>query len=173
MVFDDAPEETAAVESPFEAAAAEEQPIPSSHAEAGSPGPVDEQVYGMPEEPAAVEAPGEQPEPPPAVEQSEASPFGEEPMVLPAEEPEPPQAESDITATLTMADLYARQGYVTAAREIYERILATDPRNVSVKARLSALPLGDAQSPEVKRRETVQRLEKWLTRVARHEGRHV
>ncbi|MHB9001476.1 MAG: tetratricopeptide repeat protein, partial [Thermoanaerobaculia bacterium] len=133
-------------------------------------GPAGVQAFERPE--TAEELPTAQAEPPPA-EPNEAPPVVERPMVRREEEREPTHAESDLTATLTMADLYSRQGYVTAAREIYERILATDPGNVAVRQRLSALPLGDAQSPEVRRRETVQRLEKWLTRVARHEGRHV
>lgn len=115
-----------------------------------------------------------EPEPAPLqAEGPETPPFEEEPVPPAGEEPRIEYPEDALTATLTMADLYARQGYVTSAREIYERILATDPHNLSVRGKLTALPLGDARSPEVRRRESVQRLEKWLTRVGRHEGRHV
>jgi tetratricopeptide (TPR) repeat protein len=144
--------------------------------------PEGEQEFTMPEEPEPrlAETPpwSEEvprvPEPAPLeAETPETSPFEEEPVPPAGEEPRSEHPEDALTATLTMADLYARQGYVTAAREIYERILAANPHDLAVRGKLSALPLGDAQSPEVKRREAVQRLENWLTRVGRHEGRHV
>ena len=41
--------------------------------------------------------------------------------------------------TLTMADLYARQGLIEDAKTIYEHILARDPNNDVVREKLSAL----------------------------------
>lgn len=50
----------------------------------------------------------------------------------------PPPAD-DFAKTITMADLYAGQGLVDEARDIYEDILARDPENASVRAKLEAL----------------------------------
>ena len=93
------------------------------------------------------------------------------PVVLPEDEeadifapaaPEPatPHAE-ELTNTLTMADLYARQGLVNEARHIYENILARDPGNIDVRAKL------DAITPHVNPK--IERLERWLAKVARKE----
>jgi hypothetical protein len=49
----------------------------------------------------------------------------------------PPQEE--ITNTLTMADLYARQGLTADAKQIYENILQRDPHNEVVREKLAAL----------------------------------
>lgn len=58
----------------------------------------------------------------------------------------------DFTNTLTMADLYARQGLTADARHIYENILARDPGHATVRAKLDALlappPAPAAASPE-------------------------
>ena len=79
--------------------------------------------------------------------------------------PEPvPQAE-DFTNTLTMAELYARQGLASDARHIYENILARDPDNLDVRARLDAL------TPRVNPK--IERLERWLSKVSRREVDHV
>ncbi|HEX8153864.1 MAG TPA: hypothetical protein VF698_12095, partial [Thermoanaerobaculia bacterium] len=51
----------------------------------------------------------------------------------PVDEPE------DFTNTITMADLYARQGLIDDARHIYEHILHRDPANEAVQAKLAAL----------------------------------
>jgi hypothetical protein len=58
-----------------------------------------------------------------------------------------------------MADLYARQGLVDDARHIYETILAREPENAAVGAKLAALDRG----------RTVRRLENWLAKVSRRE----
>lgn len=55
----------------------------------------------------------------------------------------PPDAD-DFAKTITMADLYAGQGLIDEARDIYEDILARDPNNVSIRAKLEAL---DHQPP--------------------------
>jgi len=75
--------------------------------------------------------------------------------------PEPqPQAE-ELTNTLTMADLYARQGLVNEARHIYENILSRDPANTDVRAKL------DAITPRMNPK--IERLERWLAKVSRKE----
>ncbi len=64
----------------------------------------------------------------------------------------------DAADTITMADLYARQGLVDDARHIYENILARDPANGEVRAKLGALtPPGNPK---------VAKLEQWLAKVS-------
>ena len=67
----------------------------------------------------------------------------------------------DVSNTITMADLYVRQGLVDDARHIYENILARHPGNADVRAKLEAL------SPRVNRK--VATLERWLAKVSRKE----
>ena len=67
----------------------------------------------------------------------------------------------DAANTVTMADLYVRQGLVEEARHIYEHILARDGGNAEVRAKLDAL------APRVNPR--VVALERWLGKVARRE----
>lgn len=81
----------------------------------------------------------------------------------------PASANEDVTDTLTMADLYVRQGLVADARHIYENILQRDPGNEAVREKLAALGGGDAQ-PGNRR---IARLEGWLAKVARREVSHV
>jgi hypothetical protein len=79
-----------------------------------------------------------------------------------------------------MADLYARQGLVADARQIYEHLLQRDPGNDDVRAKLELLG-GDAAAaaPPADGLESatapspasgtsaakVARLERWLARV--------
>ena len=72
---------------------------------------------------------------------------------------EPVHAADDVSSTITMADLYARQGLVDDARHIYETILAREPENAAVAAKLATLERG----------RTVRRLENWLAKVSRRE----
>jgi tetratricopeptide (TPR) repeat protein len=67
----------------------------------------------------------------------------------------------ELTNTLTMADLYERQGLVHEAQHIYENILARDPENSDVRAKLEAV------APRVNPK--IERLERWLAKVARKE----
>ncbi|HET7706481.1 MAG TPA: tetratricopeptide repeat protein, partial [Thermoanaerobaculia bacterium] len=53
--------------------------------------------------------------------------------------PPPPAGADDFAKTLTMADLYANQGLIDEARDIYEDVLARDPDNAVVLAKLQAL----------------------------------
>jgi tetratricopeptide (TPR) repeat protein len=71
----------------------------------------------------------------------------------------------DAANTVTMADLYVRQGLVEEARHIYEHLLARDPGNAEVRAKL------DAIAPRVNPRVAV--LERWLTKVSKREAGRV
>lgn len=72
----------------------------------------------------------------------------------------------DVANTLTMADLYARQGLADEARHIYENLLARDPANEDVRAKLDALNAPPSPPPSDTK---VQRLERWLSKVSRKE----
>jgi hypothetical protein len=82
--------------------------------------------------------------------------------------PPPPPAE-DFSKTLTMADLYANQGLIDDARSIYEDILARDPDNAVVRARIDSLAAPPPPPPVQARTANpkVRRLEEWLSRVKR------
>ncbi len=69
---------------------------------------------------------------------------------------------ADFASTLTMAELYERQGLVHEARHIYEDILAREPGNDEVRTKLDAL------TPHVNPK--IDRLERWLTKVSRKEA---
>lgn len=85
--------------------------------------------------------------------------------------------------TVTLADLYERQGYPEKAIEIYQRILLQDPENRAVHDKIASLMLrmaGEApEGPPVHqedveralRRKRVTVLQDWLRRV--REGSHV
>ena len=62
--------------------------------------------------------------------------------------PPPPPSNDDFAKTIIMADLYANQGLVDEARDIYEDILARDPDNLAVQKKLEALSLASAPSQE-------------------------
>ncbi|HET8799144.1 MAG TPA: tetratricopeptide repeat protein [Thermoanaerobaculia bacterium] len=130
-------------ESPFE-----EEPAPAALADAlAIEAPAGIQVESAP---VAAETPA------PLLDPEEADVFA------PAEA-EAVAAPQDITDTLTMADLYARQGLVDEARTIYEHILAREPENVQVREKLAAL------APAAPVSEKVEKLERWLARVSRRE----
>jgi tetratricopeptide (TPR) repeat protein len=59
----------------------------------------------------------------------------------------PPPDPDDFARTITMADLYANQGLIDEARDIYEDVLLRDPSNESVRAKLEALSTA-APAPE-------------------------
>jgi len=71
----------------------------------------------------------------------------------------PPQ--SDVADTITMADLYAKQGLIEEARHIYENILTRDPENASVRAKLEDI------SPRTNPK--IAKLEGWLARMSKRE----
>jgi len=99
-----------------------------------------------------------------------ATPWGSEDepadVFAPTEEEPPPAAAPEPTDTVTMADLYARQGLVSEARRIYESILQRDPDNDAVREKLAALP-------DDRKAAKVARLQEWLSKVARREVSHV
>lgn len=138
-----------------EEATGDVEPMSVAHEES----PFEEPVSGFTSAAFEVEAP--------AGMHIEAAPLSAEmPEELPAEvfdtEDEAPEPTADDTSdTATMADLYVGQGLVEEARHIYERVLARDPGNTDVRAKLDAL------SPRVNPK--VARLEKWLVKVSRRE----
>ena len=84
----------------------------------------------------------------------------------------PVETAGDFTATLTMADLYVQQGLPDEARHIYEKILQRDPDNRDVRDKLSALAAPSTPAPAAKPQNSkVTRLEQWLAKVKREEGR--
>lgn len=89
----------------------------------------------------------------------------------------PPPATDDFAKTITMADLYASQGLVDEARDIYEDILARDPSNSAIRAKLNALSQGapsagasPAEAGAPLQNPKVDKLQKWLSKV---KGREV
>ncbi len=145
---------------PFEESTGDAEPMLAAHDES----PFEEPVEGATVDAFDIEQPGgmhiaaapleaEVPAPPAPLE-DEADVFA--PVVA---ETAPPA--EDITNTLTMAELYERQGLANEAQHIYENILARDPENDGVRAKLDAL------SPRVNPK--IDRLERWLTKVSRKE----
>jgi tetratricopeptide (TPR) repeat protein len=100
----------------------------------------------------------------PMVEASPIAPQNDVADVFEPSNEEP--AREDITSTLTMADLYARQGLISDARQIYETIIHRDPNNDVVRAKLAAL---DVPQGTAGRDPKVVKLEAWLARVGRRE----
>jgi tetratricopeptide (TPR) repeat protein len=137
-------------------ATADDEPMSAAHEES----PFEEPVNTFTADAFEVEAPSGM--------HIESTPLEAE-VPLPVFEPEERVAEgngSDAAITATMADLYVRQGLVEDARHIYENILARDPGNSDVRAKL------DAISPRANPK--VAALERWLTKVSRREtGREV
>ncbi len=71
---------------------------------------------------------------------------------------------SDVTNTVTMADLYAKQGATDKAREIYQSILQREPGNAEVQSKLDGL-----SSAGGGRNAKVDKLEQWLAKVKKRE----
>ncbi|HEY0593127.1 MAG TPA: tetratricopeptide repeat protein [Thermoanaerobaculia bacterium] len=118
---------------------------------------------------AAEEGPEPFPSDEPAVVPEEPALAAEERAPSEAEEPpaSPAAIADDQTATLTMAELYAKQGHDAAARDIYERVLERDPSNEDVRERLAALSGTHASPEREKRHAAAARLERWLEKVGR------
>jgi tetratricopeptide (TPR) repeat protein len=91
--------------------------------------------------------------------------FGTDTTALP-----PDHAADDVTNTITMGDLYARQGLVDDAREIYGRVLERDPGNESIRAKLDHLPQAPAVRSGDDAAAKAARLQAWLSRVKRGSG---
>lgn len=125
-----------------------------------------EQPRGVHIEPAPIYADIPEPLPLPEPEFISRGPSEEADVFAPVDDdlPPPPAPRDDFAKTITMADLYASQGLVDAARDIYEDILARDPGNVSIREKLDALvvvtpPAAAAQNSKV------DKLQKWLSKV--------
>ncbi len=84
-------------------------------------------------------------------------------VFAPAEAPASGTATGDLANTMTMADLYTRQGFPDKAREIYQNILQREPENREVREKLDALAASGARNPKV------VKLEKWLAKVKKRE----
>jgi tetratricopeptide (TPR) repeat protein len=117
-----------------------------------------------------------------ATPEEEPAPFEAErteafPKELPAADGESDEGEEDLRgdaqvdaeiSTLTMADLYARQGHAEAARDIYVRMLERDPSNEEVRRKLDLLgdsPAAAVSTPAARREDAVRKLESWLQKV--------
>lgn len=79
-----------------------------------------------------------------------------------------PAPADDFAKTITMADLYASQGLIDEARDIYEDILARDPSNAAIRAKLDALRV--SPPPSAQQNPKVDKLQKWLSRVKSKEA---
>lgn len=112
----------------------------------------------------------------PVVESEESDVFAPaaapEPFAFEPPPPEPPA--DDIANTITMADLYARQGLTDDARQIYENILARHPENDVVREKLAALepepsapeaPEPEFAAPPSAARAKIDRLQAWLAKI--------
>jgi hypothetical protein len=137
---------------PFEESTGDAEPMLAAHDESPFEEPVDGATVAAfdIEQPSGMHIAAA----PPAPLEDEADVFA--PAVAEAAPPT-----EDVTNTLTMAELYERQGLVHEAQHIYENILARDPDNSDVRAKL------DAVAPRVNPR--IERLERWLNKVARKE----
>lgn len=169
-----------ATENPFGAEQQEEiatgdvEPMRAAHEES----PFEEPVAEYTSAAAAIEEPpgfhfDSAPEtaevPAPVLESEEADVFAP----APAAPSEPPS--DDLANTITMADLYARQGLIDDARQIYENILARHPENEVVREKLSALspepPAAPAPAPEISASPAggatakIERLQSWLSKI--------
>jgi hypothetical protein len=129
------PPEAPAPEAPVEAEVAEQpepepEPPAPEPAEAAEPEPIPV--------PAAAEAEEEERAEPPVADEEEEEGL---PLILPeevrAEEVEEPEPEPLLTET--MAEVYVAQGHHDQAREIYRKLLAQQPGNAALAAKLADL----------------------------------
>lgn len=113
--------------------------------------------------------------PPPVESAPEADPFAsqvagsfssqEAPSPFDDASRPPVAAADDLTATVTMGDLYAQQGYYDSARDIYTKILAAHPDADEVRSKLDALPAGATADHVTRRDVVVRKLQDWLSKV--------
>lgn len=134
--------------------------------EVEQPGEIEMEMPAGPE----MEQPGEIEMEMPAASEPEQP--GEIEMEMPAT-PEDHGEQEDVVATITMGDLYARQGHVERAREIYRQVLAGEPDHSVAKERLASLEADEEQSADVAepsgtpQQMKIRRLEEWLSKVNR------
>jgi tetratricopeptide (TPR) repeat protein len=184
-VFTQAPEHPMDETSPFGSDVSEEiatgdvEPMRVAHSQSPFEEPVADLGYSA-DAFEIEQPPGMHIEPPPLAAELPAPVVDEEEdeVFAPSTEPSfapfapPPVAAGDFAKTITMADLYLDQGLVDEARDIYEDVLARDPDNASVRAKLEALspqPVEVSEEPEAgdTRNPKVVRLESWLAKVVR------
>jgi hypothetical protein len=115
------------------------------------------------------------------IEAEVPAPWPEEEPAADVFEPAPqaaPVVTDDAANTITMADLYVKQGFIDRAQSIYESILERDPNNDAVRSKLDELDARPSSAPTLEpgtpaRNATVDRLEGWLTKVKRGEAGRV
>lgn len=150
-------------EARIEAETADSEPMSLAHEES----PFEEPVSGFTADALSIESPlGISVSAAPLAAEMDAPavedlPAADAAPVFDTEPPLPVVEASDAGNTLTMADLYARQGAVEDARHIYENILARDPDNAEVRAKLETI------APRVNPK--VAQLERWLAKVSKRE----
>ena len=142
------------------AAAHDESPFEQTANYTAAAMTVEEPVgYHIETAPLAAEVPAVIEEESPFAEpESEAEPEPVADVFAPAE---PVRAADDVTNTITMGDLYAQQGLVDDARQIYESILDRDPDNEGVRAKLETLS-APAAAPKAAK---LAKLQGWLAKV--------
>ena len=142
-------------------------PAPSAPAES-EPAPELE-----PFELVSAEAPAEPAREAPALFEPAAEPIASAPpepvTAPPAAEPEP--------ATVTLGELYLRQGHAGEAERIFREVLRREPDNAAARAGLARSaapppPAGEA-APVDRRARKVALLSDYLERIRRGSGRHV
>jgi cytochrome c-type biogenesis protein CcmH/NrfG len=84
-------------------------------------------------------------------------------VFAPAEAPPSAAPTGDLANTVTMAELYMRQGFPDKAREIYQNILQREPENREAREKLDMLASTGARNPKV------AKLEQWLAKVKKRE----
>jgi hypothetical protein len=159
---------------PPPAAPAPAPSVPESVAADLEPAPVDLAPF----EPAPVES-----EPPPDLQPFELVPVEPEPVheepaaSAPPEPVSPPPAAEPEPATVTLGELYLRQGHAGEAERIFREVLRREPDNAAARAGLARAaaqtpPAGQA-APADRRARKVALLSDYLERIRRGSGRHV
>jgi tetratricopeptide (TPR) repeat protein len=69
--------------------------------------------------------------------------------------------------TVTLADLYIRQGHPEMARGVLEEILRREPRHQEARSRLLSLPGGAAGTGAARRERLAGELSRWLKNIDR------
>ncbi len=74
-----------------------------------------------------------------AIERAASGQRQEKPPKKEAPAPEKKTSPKETTATLTMAELYLKQGHLDDAAEVYQELLAADPQNFVLRQKLSEI----------------------------------
>jgi len=69
--------------------------------------------------------------------------------------------------TITLAELYIKQGHLTMARDVLKKIIIRDPQNVSVLKRLEYVETLMNKGTVSKQEEILEELEQWLDNLRR------